>query len=71
MTQAEFPEVQIAVEALQKRISLTESEIAEREALLHVWRTVIAGIQPGEDGQQKRLFLFPFCWPESPASSLR
>ena len=61
MTQEVFPEIQAAAEALESRISLTETEIAEmkeamktKKALVRSWRKAVAAISPRQAAQKKR-----------------
>lgn len=53
MTQEVFPEIQAAAEALEKRINLTEAEIAEmkdaikaKKANVRAWRKAVAAFSP-------------------------
>lgn len=53
MTQGLFPEVQAATAALEQRITLTESEIAEmkesiseKKKLVKGWKKAIAAVNP-------------------------
>ena len=53
MTQETFPEIQAAAEALEKRINLTEDEIAQmkesikaKRANLRSWKKALAAISP-------------------------
>jgi prefoldin subunit 5 len=62
MTQEVFPEIQAAAEALQARIALTETEIAEmKEAIaakkeqLRSWRKAVAAFSPKRNAPKKRL----------------
>ena len=62
MTQEAFPDIQAAAEALQARIALTETEIAQmKEAIatkneqLRSWRKAVAAFSPKRDGPKRRL----------------
>lgn len=53
MTQDVFPEINAATEALEKRISLTEAEIAEmneaitaKKKLIKGWRKAVNAVRP-------------------------
>jgi len=62
MTQEVFPEVQAAAEALQARIALTETEIAEmkesvkaKKELVRSWRKALGAFSPKRTAPKKRL----------------
>jgi len=61
MTQETFPEIQVATEALQKRIALTETEISQmketikvKKGLVRAWRKALAAFSPRPAGQKKK-----------------
>ena len=61
MTQTLFPEIQAATEALQSRIAITETEIAEmkesikaKKTLVRSWRKAIAAVSPAAAASKKR-----------------
>ena len=61
MTQDVFPEIQAATEALEKRISLTEAEVAqmkeglkEKKGLLRSWRKALTAFSPRPAARKKR-----------------
>ena len=61
MTQEVFPEIQAATEALEARIALTETEIAQmKEALkakkgsVRAWRKALSAFSPRPAGQRKK-----------------
>ena len=61
MTQEVFPEIHAATQALEQRISLTESEIAqmkeaitEKKRLIKGWRKAIAAVSPKPAGQKSK-----------------
>jgi hypothetical protein len=60
MTQEVFPEIHAATQALEQRISLTESEIGqmkeaitEKKRLIKGWKKAIAAVIPKPPGQKK------------------
>jgi hypothetical protein len=60
MTQETFPEIQAATEALQARIALTETEVAEmkesiaaKKELLRSWRKALAAFGPRRRAKEK------------------
>lgn len=60
MTQEVFPEIQAAAQALEKRIELTEGEIAQmketvaaKKQLVRGWKKAIAAFNP-KPGQQRK-----------------
>lgn len=60
MTQEVFPEIQAAAQALQARITLTETEIAElkesiaaKKGQLRAWRRAVAAFSPKWNGAKK------------------
>ena len=61
MTQEVFPEIQAAAEALQTRITLTQTEIDQmkedikaKKALVRAWRKVLAAFNPRQAVQKKK-----------------
>jgi hypothetical protein len=61
MTQTTFPEIQTATEALQSRIAITESEMAEMKAsiaakrqLVRSLRKALAAFAPQKGSRKKR-----------------
>lgn len=61
MTQTMFPEIQTAVEALESRIALTETEITEmkesiaaKKRLVRSWRKALAAFSPPKVLRKKR-----------------
>jgi len=61
MTQTTFPEIQAATEALEKRVALTEAEIAQlkeevkaKKALVKSWRKALATFTQGTAGAKKK-----------------
>jgi hypothetical protein len=61
MTQTVFPEIQAATDALEKRVALTEAEIAQmkddlkaKKALVKSWRKALAAFTPRHAGQKKK-----------------
>jgi hypothetical protein len=62
MAQDVFPEIQVATEALESRIAITESEVAElkesiagRRELLRAWRKALATFNPKRAAAKKRI----------------
>ena len=62
MTQDVFPEIQAATEALEKRISITEAEVAQmkeglkaRKEQLRSWRKALAAFNPRPATRKKRV----------------
>jgi hypothetical protein len=62
MNQHVFPEIQVATEALQSRIAITESEVAQlkegivaKRELLRSWRKALATFNPKRAAPQKRI----------------
>jgi hypothetical protein len=60
MTQESFPEIQAAAEALESRLSITQSEIAEmkesiktKKAFVRTWQKALATISPRPVAQKK------------------
>jgi hypothetical protein len=60
MTQDIFPEIQVATEALESRIAITEGEvtqlketIAGKKALLRSWRKALATFSPKRAAPKK------------------
>jgi predicted polyphosphate/ATP-dependent NAD kinase len=61
MSPETFPEIQAATEALQKRITLTEAEVAElketikkKKALVPSWRKALAAFTPSTAIKKKK-----------------
>ncbi len=61
MSQDVFPEIQVATEALESRIAITEAEVAEmKEAIagkreqLHSWRKALSTFNPKRAAPKKR-----------------
>ena len=61
MTQDVFPEIQVATEALESRIAITESEVAQlkegiaaKRELLRSWRKALATFNPKRVAAKKR-----------------
>ena len=61
MTRTTFPEIQGAAEALESRIALTETEIAQmknglkaKKALVKYWRKALATFTPRQAGPKKK-----------------
>jgi len=61
MTQEVFPEIQVATEALESRIAITETEVAElkegiagKRELLRAWRKALATVNPKRAVPKKR-----------------
>ncbi|BDC49830.1 hypothetical protein F183_A21460 [Bryobacterales bacterium F-183] len=59
MTQEMFPEISAATDALEKRISITETEIAQmkeaitsKKKLVKGWRKAIAAVRPERAGKK-------------------
>jgi hypothetical protein len=66
MTEQTFPDIQAATEAMQKRIELTEAEIAQlqetiaaKKQLVRAWRKGIAAVSPKRSGGNKQPNLAP------------
>lgn len=62
MTQDTFPEIQAATQALEKRIALTEAEVAQmkegvkaRKAMLRSWRKALVAFNPKRGASKKRV----------------
>lgn len=62
MAQETFPEIQVATEALESRIAITESEIAQlkqgvaaKRELLRSWRKALASFNPKRVAPKKRV----------------
>ena len=60
MTQTTFPEIQAAAEALESRIALTETEIAQmkesmkaKKDLVRSWRKALSAVAPGRAPKKK------------------
>ncbi len=58
MTQELFPEIQAATAALEKRISISETEVAqmqdavvEKKRLIKGWKKAIAAVRPSQKKQ--------------------
>ena len=45
MTQTAFPEIQVATEALQSRVAITESEMAEMKQSIAVKRQLVRSLR--------------------------
>jgi hypothetical protein len=61
MTQETFPEIQVATQALESRIAITESEVAQmkegiaaKRELLRSWRKALATFGPKRLASKKR-----------------
>jgi hypothetical protein len=61
MTQEVFPEIEAAAEALQSRITLTQTEIDQmkediktKKALVRSWRKAVAAFSPRPAPQKKK-----------------
>jgi hypothetical protein len=61
MTQDVFPEIQVATEALESRITITEAEVAQmkegiagKRELLRSWRKALASFNPKRAVTKKR-----------------
>jgi hypothetical protein len=61
MTQTTFPEIQAATEALEKRVALTEAEIAQmkedlkaKKALVKSWKKALVAFTPRQGGPKKK-----------------
>jgi hypothetical protein len=61
MTQEVFPEIEAAAEALQSRITLTQTEIDQmkediktKKALVRSWRKAVAAFNPRQTSQKKK-----------------
>jgi prefoldin subunit 5 len=61
MTQELFPEIKEAIDALEKRVSLTEAEIAEmkegikeKKAQVKTWRKALAAFTPRKAATKKK-----------------
>jgi hypothetical protein len=62
MNSETFPEIQAATEALQKRITLTEAELAElkdiirqKKSLVRSWRKALAAFTPATAPPRKKM----------------
>jgi hypothetical protein len=62
MTQDVFPEIQVATEALESRIAITEGEVAQlkegiaaKRNLLRAWRKALASFNPKRAAPKKRV----------------
>jgi hypothetical protein len=61
MSQELFPEIQVATEALESRIAITEAEVAQmkkgiagKRELLRSWRKALATFNPKRAASKKR-----------------
>lgn len=61
MAQDIFPEIKVAIEALESRIALTEAEVAElknavkeKKGQLRLWRKALAAFNPKRAAPKKR-----------------
>ena len=61
MNQELFPEIQAAKEAMEKRIALTEAEIAQlkedvkaKKQLVRAWRKAVSAVAPKEGASRKK-----------------
>jgi hypothetical protein len=66
MTQESFPEIQAAVKALEKQITVTESEIGqmkdsitEKKKLVRAWRKAVGAVSPKTGTKKKRVVPIP------------
>lgn len=60
-TQQSFPEIEAAAQALEKRIAITETEmaqmkeeVAEKKRLVKSWRKALAAFSPTATAKKKR-----------------
>ncbi len=61
MTQETFPEIKDAIEALEKRVALTEAEVAQmkedikaKKAQIKVWRKALAAFAPRKAATKRK-----------------